>query len=72
MNADGEVDRCVLAKDLSDPNQVGTQQEANQTFYLNYRGTVYGVVRPENGIWVVRYLDGNSDNDSFGSWETLL
>ena len=31
---------------------------------LNYRDVVYGRIAMENGVWIIRYIDG--------SWESLL
>lgn len=38
--------------------------EDSAVYSLAFRGVVYGSIRNENGLWIIRYLDG--------SWESLL
>lgn len=53
---DGQADRCVLS---TGSNYEKNPADLDQVFYLNYRDVVYGVARPENGIWTIRYIDGS-------------
>ncbi|WP_221798750.1 hypothetical protein [Oceanobacter mangrovi] len=55
VNDDGEYETCVTA------NQAESDESTDitsATFYLNYRDVVYGTVKQESGVWVVRYIDG--------------
>lgn len=60
-NDEGSYERCVLANQAE--FETTTKLEDMQ-FSLNFRDTVYGHVRNENGVWVVRYIDG--------TFETLM
>ncbi|MBU2097353.1 MAG: hypothetical protein KKD00_01215 [Gammaproteobacteria bacterium] len=58
--SDGKYDLCVLnnVAEVADNTVL-----ADAVFTLNFRDVVYGRIRQENGIWLIRYIDG--------SWETL-
>lgn len=60
-NDEGSYERCVLANQAEFET---TTQLEDMEFTLNFRDTVYGHVRNENGVWVVRYIDG--------TFETLM
>lgn len=54
--ADGQPERCVLSLD---GNYIKDPLAVNSVYYLNYRDVLYGTARKENGIWIIRYLDGS-------------
>ncbi|UXD87627.1 hypothetical protein [Thalassolituus hydrocarboniclasticus] len=58
--ADGKYDLCVL-ENVSEVTDSTVLSDA--VFTLNFRDVVYGRIRQENGIWLIRYIDG--------SWEML-
>ncbi|MCD8524110.1 MAG: hypothetical protein LRY66_11120 [Saccharospirillaceae bacterium] len=58
--SDGKYDLCVLSNSAEVTDNTLPEDAA---FTLNFRDVVYGRIRQENGIWVIRYIDG--------SWETL-
>ncbi len=53
---DGGYDLCVVDNAALASTQ---PQLEDQVFSLTFRGVVYGSIRNENGIWIVRYLDGS-------------
>ena len=61
VDSDGLSDRCVVANSAE---AVTDRDENNAVFVLNYRDVVYGRIAQENGVWIIRYVDG--------SWESLL
>jgi hypothetical protein len=61
IDEDGNYDRCVIANQAEFDT---TTKLEDMVFNLNFRDTVYGQVRNENGVWVVRYIDG--------TFETLM
>jgi hypothetical protein len=61
LDDEGNYDRCVT----SNVAEYGETRNLDDTiFYLNFRDVVYGRIAKENGIWIIRYIDG--------SWESLL
>ncbi len=54
-NNDGQYERCVTANQAEFPN-TSTLEDA--IIPINYRGVVYGRIRKENDIWVVRFVNG--------------
>lgn len=58
--SDGNYDLCVTANQAEVTNTTALE---DSVFYLNFRDVVYGRIRQENGVWVIRYIDG--------SWELL-
>jgi len=58
--SDGKYDLCVLDNSAEATDNTVL---ADAAFTLNFRDVVYGRIRQESGIWVIRYIDG--------SWETL-
>ncbi|MDK2777327.1 MAG: hypothetical protein KYX62_06670 [Pseudomonadota bacterium] len=60
-NDDGEYELCVTDNIAEDSSAESTLDDA--VYYLNFRDVVYGSIRQESGVWVIRYIDG--------SWETL-
>ncbi|ASP40001.1 hypothetical protein CHH28_15545 [Bacterioplanes sanyensis] len=61
VDEEGNYDRCIIANQAEFET---TTKLEDMEFTLNFRDTVYGKVRNENGVWVVRYIDG--------TFETLL
>ncbi|MAR00805.1 MAG: hypothetical protein CMI00_09755 [Oceanospirillaceae bacterium] len=61
VDDDGLLNRCVT----QNVAEADTQRETDDTVWvLNYRDVVYGRIAMENGVWIIRYIDG--------SWESLL
>lgn len=54
---DGSSERCVLSTDSRYTKDLASLEDS--VFYLNYRDVLYGTAREENGVWVIRYLDGS-------------
>lgn len=52
---DGQYDRCVTANQATFAN---TSTLDDAIIPINYRGVVYGRIRKENNIWVVRFVNG--------------
>ena len=52
---DGGYDLCVL-ENAALPS--AEPELDDQVFSLTFRGVVYGTLRNESGVWIVRYLDG--------------
>ncbi|WP_420590848.1 hypothetical protein [Bacterioplanoides sp.] len=52
---DGQYDRCVTANQAEFPN---TSTLDDAIIPINYRGVVYGRIRKENNVWVVRFVNG--------------
>lgn len=54
-NEEGVAERCVKSVGsiyVKDPADI------ENVLYLNYRGVLYATARPEDGVWVIRYIDG--------------
>ena len=61
VDDDGLLNRCVT-ENVAEPE---TYRETDDTVWvLNFRDVVYGRIAMENGVWIIRYIDG--------SWESLL
>ena len=61
VDEDGLLNRCVT-DNVAEPE---TYRDTDDTVWvLNFRDVVYGRIAMENGVWIIRYIDG--------SWESLL
>ena len=52
---EGNYDICVT--DNIAENAAETLE--GSVYYLTFRGVVYGSIQEENGVWVIRYIDGS-------------
>ena len=61
VDEDGMLNRCVM----ENVAEAETERDTDDTVWvLNFRDVVYGRIAMENGVWIIRYIDG--------SWESLM
>lgn len=56
INEQGESERCIVDNTLASAKPDVSVDD--KVWNLNFRGVAYGQLRKENGVWLVRFVDG--------------